>query len=392
MDYRYEKYLIYLCRCVIDGTTPDVDNNINYSVLYRYSLAQKLDGFVYMALEPLGVMPKLDEECYMYSDFRALQIETEQEEYCREFTSILRKKGIDHLVVKGRNIAELYPYSHLRRSSDVDILLLDKNKLGEAGAIMRSLGFETESENENNPHDVYCMNNRIFFELHRSLFPEDTPWHKPALKINERIIPIHGQEHSYLMTPEDLYVFMIAHTAKHVKFSGIGIRMILDIYVYWKKYKNKVNYDLINNTLKEFNLITFEHNLKALAKRWFENDTTENDITDELERFVLSGGWNGNIYIHSAQQIATDIGGTKNHHFARIKQYLNIIFLPYYDMRRIYPSLRKKAILLPFCWIHRICKTILHKHTNISSVLNSVKDTNLDAGQKMNEFNRKIGL
>lgn len=45
-----------------------------------------------------------------------------------------------------------------------------------------------------------------------------------------------GTKHCYEMIVEDFYAYNLAHTAKHMKLSDIGIRVFLDQRLIYKKY------------------------------------------------------------------------------------------------------------------------------------------------------------
>jgi hypothetical protein len=47
-----------------------------------------------------------------------------------------------------------------------------------------------------------------------------------------------GYNYSYCLSDEDFYIYMIYHCAKHFKSGGLGIRMLMDVYVYLNSHQN----------------------------------------------------------------------------------------------------------------------------------------------------------
>ena len=60
------------------------------------------------------------------------------------------------------------------------------------------------------------------------------------------------------MSIDDFYLYMVGHMAKHFKFGGIGIRMLLDFMIFENRLEKDCNRSYIEFNL-DFSFILFRH-------------------------------------------------------------------------------------------------------------------------------------
>ena len=46
-------------------------------------------------------------------------------------------------------------------------------------------------------------------------------------------------------SPEDFYIYLIAHEYRHFSHSGTGLRSLLDVYLFWKKHGEQLDGEYI---------------------------------------------------------------------------------------------------------------------------------------------------
>lgn len=276
----------------------------------------------------------------------------------------LCENGVKILPLKGCVIKRLYYSPNLRVMSDID-LLYDGVTVNQLVVLMEKFGYSTENI-EKNCHDVFhkkpCMN----VELHRKLLPDNSPYKSILYNMFDKAVPDEKISNLYHQKPEDLYIHVIVHAAKHLKASGLGIRPICDIYVLNKIYKDTFDRTYINETLSSVNLNKFEEKLHTLANSFFgENGLIKENITQVDMELLFRGGTYG-------KKITTwEYMG--HGHSSKIGYFFNRLFLPYNSMTDIFPILRKAPVLLPFLWIYRPFDILFHRRYVIKNVLGDIK-------------------
>lgn len=85
------------------------------------------------------------------------------------------------------------------------------------------------------------------------------------------------------MDVNDAYVYIIAHAYKHFIFSGIGIRTLIDIYVYNESCSLDPNY--IYEQYKILGIQDYEKEAREMAYKLFDVPTNDfsNLSKEELE-------------------------------------------------------------------------------------------------------------
>ena len=91
------------------------------------------------------------------------------------------------------------------------------------------------------------------------------------------IKPTKENRYIYEMTKEDFYIHMVAHIARHYVLGGIGIRFVIDEWLYLKAYQDILNWDYINSEFEKNNSFIFVNNFKNLTIKWFKGLDNNNE-------------------------------------------------------------------------------------------------------------------
>ncbi len=393
MDLReYTKYLTYVLACAIDGTEPDgLPEGMDEAVFLELCKFHKLENIVY-----LTIGDKLSETSRAYLEEtynRLLFLQATQQYYLETIEDEFENAKIPYLILKGRELAKLYPREDMRQSSDFDIYIGRENSQ-KARDIMTDVGFEILAYNDHDDdHDEYLADKCVMCELHRVLIQDNHPWQAECNKMPERMILTDGTECCYKLSPEDFYAYNLAHAAKHMKLSGVGIRVFLDQWLILNKYENEINWDKLNDILDKCNLVEFNKNTIALCEYWFENKTPE-DIQKigEMADYVARSGWVGTEEQMTATEVAENAGVTSSRKVAKLKVCWDIIASPYESMVERYPFLRKHKWLTFFCRIHRVFNAIFKKRDLVKKVTSGMDNGDMELGKKIVKFKKGIGL
>ena len=349
----------------------------------------KVENIIYLPLKELNIQDEkimpLFEELYNH----AIINDATQQYYLEVVTDELEAQRIRHCIMKGPVVKKLYPSSDMRQSGDLDIFVDDENT-EKVREIMESLDFETENFNKTNSHDEYKIDQNVIIEIHRSLISNKCEWQSECQKITDRLVLADGCQYRYDMTKEDYYLYMIGHMAKHMKYTGMGIKMVLDVWVYLNAYISILDWDKLNGFLDDCKLLEFEKNIKRLCDYWFNGKEADAIISKLSDYIVLSGNF-GTEEQFLAGEMARNSAGMDNKTVSKLIYYAKIFFFPYKKMCERYTILKKVPVLLPFFWLHRAFTAFFDKE-KATDIKNRYEDVDMEYGKKIIEFKKNIGL
>ncbi len=340
MDREAFSNLIYLASCVINGRRPCADG-MDLDALYRIASHHALTGIIGYALEYAGVEHEAFRQAKAMAIRRAMILNAERKGVLEQ----LEQAGIWYMPLKGAVLQTYYPQIGMREMTDNDILF-DGNRAADVRSIMEQRGFTTviyDSEHRDEYHKLPICN----FEMHRTLF---------FLSKNERILTYYrnvkarlikdeGNRCGYHFSDEDFYLYMIAHEQKHYNWGGIGIRSLLDTYVFWNRFQQTLNGELLQQKLEQLGLVEFERRNRELALALFD----QKPLTVEQEKmleYMASSGTHGNK--------DNVIKNTALKSGSRIKYAAKRLFLSMDAVKENYPLFYRYKILLPFLPLYRL--------------------------------------
>lgn len=256
----------------------------------------------------------------------------------------LEKAEIPFLPLKGAILRTYYPEPWMRTSCDIDILVHESDLERTIGCLSEH-GCTLESRGS---HDASCYAaNGTHIELHYTLIEDDV---NPAVANVLEQVWSHVTPHTQCKYRQDLSnewfcFYHIAHMAKHVASGGCGIRPVLDLWILRQHISYKEAH--LQNLLERSELSLFAQQMQQLSNVWF-GETEHTAITQKIETYILCGGVYGTLNNRiSLQQVKR--GG-------KVRYILSRLWLPYDDLKFIYPSLNGKPILLPFYEMRRWCR------------------------------------
>lgn len=363
-EYSTAQNVLYLAKCAINKVVPDVDRvqSMNVHDVYAFAKKHSLSAIVAMALESAGFSDEISRSIRGTAIRRTIVFESEKNAISKE----LEAAGIWHVLLKGAVIKDIYPEFGIREMADYDILI-DADRAHDVKSIMNRLGYSTESYGNSN-HDAYHKPPVLNFEMHRSLFHQMAI---PAIYnyytgIKSKLIKDDGKQFSYHFSPEDFYIYLIAHEYKHYSNCGTGLRSLLDVYVYEQKYD--LNREYIESELKQLGIADFEEISRKLALGIFGDAALEDDLLNVLDSFINSG-----TYGSWEQFIDNGISKHGRGRGAKLKYILRRLIPEYSNFEINCPSLSKFKILFPFYIVYRFIKTLLLKGKSMLHELKLVK-------------------
>lgn len=257
----------------------------------------------------------------------------------------LNENQIDFLPLKGIILKDYYIDPCTREFADNDILFPnDKSDLIKAFFVNRD--YKVEMFKRTN-HDIYLKAPFYNFEMHRDLFFDVEGNEKNITYFKEPLksAPVkEGYEH--YLSNEDFYIYFTAHSYKHYRHSGCGIRTLIDYYVFLKN--NKLDFEYINNELAKLNLVDFSNQISSLSLKVFNNEPLTKE-EEEMLLYIASSGTYGTIE-HSAEKGVQEKG--------KFRYLMSRLFPPYSFYKTTYPWAYKCPILIPLAWLMRFFRIL----------------------------------
>ncbi|MBO4896837.1 MAG: nucleotidyltransferase family protein [Clostridia bacterium] len=382
--------------------TSDFTANTAISILCSYIKNEQLnidlneeqikDLFLVMKAHDLTHLPGLTiidannkpkYEMFQRAQFMAA-MRYEQQQYQRmKISELFENNGIKYVHLKGSVIAQLYRESWHRTSCDIDILL-NKSDIDKAVKLLSDeLGYKLRQNMTD--HDISLfLGDNIHVELHYDLC-ESCIDLNDAMKSAE---PASGKKYEYVFTPEIIMLYHYAHMATHFKKGGIGLKSVLDLYL----LEHNVKYDkeILNNLLTKGGIKKFADAMLHITKVWFE-DGKPDELTDILKSFIFDSGAYGSLkhtvtmYMHESLE--------KNAGSGNFKYAINRIFLPYKDLKYIYPILLKHKSLIPVYQIKRWITLLSPKRFGkVKKEIKTVAGMNADTSCKIIDMLKELEL
>lgn len=352
----------YLAACALHGEAPQLSNEVDLEALYRFCKAHSITSIVAMALEEVWKTNPTGEEImkkWRQARDKAIRknilLNAERERILAHLESI----GCWYMPLKGILMQFEYPQFGMRQMSDNDILV-DPEKSPEIRDFMTANGYECVQFMQGH-HDEYNRKPVYNFEIHRSLFKKEE-----APELAQYFADIHGRscrdenkQFGFYLNWSDFYIYMTAHAYNHVQESGIGIRYLMDMYVFHKNHANDLDMGYVEQELRRLNALDFENLSKKLALRLFSDPNQIHTLAEEelelLDAYFSSGAYGTESQLLQ-KKLDKNVGEGG---ISRSRYFLRRMFPPVELLGVMYPVVKKHKWLTPFVWVYRLIRTVL---------------------------------
>ena len=338
------KNVIYLSSCAVKGEMPNRErvNGMNLAQLYFAAAKHQLVVAVAFALESAGVTDASFSQAKFMAIRKLMLMDADMN---RLFTE-MEQAGIWYMPLKGAVLKDDYPEFGMRQMADRDILF-DASRAEEVKSIMEGMGY-TSKYFGSSDHDCYYKEPVYNFEMHRVLFGSN---HEAKLqdyfrRVKSRLIKDDGKNYGYHFSPEDFYIYMIAHEYKHYTYSGTGLRSLLDTYVYLTKHELDMGY--VAKEVGKLGITDYEACNRSLAMHLFRKERLSESERKMLHYIVYSGAYGTLDHF---------VGNTmKKKHWNTLDYVLNRFSVPVSKKNKNYTAY---AVTYPFFYKHKIFLPLL---------------------------------
>ena len=384
------QYLLEIVKYISNNKSGELAipaKDMDWGLLVKLAQNHSISNLVHYGVDCLPSEHKPDEETckrLYQSSINAIVRSFNQIEGTKELFQAFEKEGIYALAVKGICTKQHYPQQDMRTMGDVDILYQpqqnDKVKKG-----MRDLGYEQSMEGRK--HDIYSRRPYMAIEMHRELVAAGSKYGSYYESIWNRVKTKENSKYIYEMNREDEYIFTIVHLAGHFKDGGIGIRFVMDVYVY--NHLDGMDWDYVETELKKLKLWEFYENISQLAEAWFgiaeKSNEESNELINRLSTFIITNGTFGSTRNAAAAATAGE---------GRFQSLLNAVFPSLKSMQSMFEWLKKWPILLPYAWILRGIRSVMsrRRRMNIKYHVDKYRSGDKEYGEELQRFFEICGL
>lgn len=317
--------------------------------------------------------------------FKMIMVDKNQLFELSSLEKAFSENAIDYMLLKGALIKSLYPKTEMRPMGDADVLIRTE-QYDKIKPIMQKLGFSAKLESD---HEiVWDKPGKLYLELHKRLIPS---YHKDYYAYFGEGWNLAKQNsdnpYRYEMTSEDTYIYLFAHFAKHYREGGIGIRHLIDLWMYRKSCK-KLDEEYIKQGLEKLLILEFYTNIRRLSAVWFEGAEAD-EKTDFITNVIFSSGSFGTS---EKRQISSGLKASKSGKNVKTTKWIRAIFPNKIVMANNYPILRKAPALMPLMWVARWFRTILFRKNQIKGYINYVKQLSPENISTYQEALNYVGL
>lgn len=355
-------YTIKLAAAAVNSSpAPEKPDGITWDAVIDFAKKQTVLNLISYACETVKNKPEGDTLKYL-REFRKQKIvvEAEQEIEAEDVMDRLEEMGVRHMPLKGYIVKNLYPSPDMRTMGDID-LLIDADMMQNVFDEFLPDGFRFLGDGD--LHSNLARGN-AHFEFHRSLvnasYKNLTAYFGDGFA---RAVRTDGYSYRYELSREDMYIFLLAHLAKHYRYGGTGIRTVLDLYVYRKAVPD-LDMDYIYRETEKIGIDKFQRKAEKIADDWFGGSF--DGTFDSVSGYIISGG----VYGKQGRNLVNEmINSNDSMALGKFKSLLSMVFPNYQLMSEWFPVLKKYKFLLPVFWIVRWFKSLTNKNGNLKKTL-----------------------
>lgn len=286
----------------------------------------------------------------------------------------LNDAEIPFIPLKGSVIRQYYPEPWMRTSCDIDVLVKEADVSRAMDMLLKCFDGKNITRTH---HDISFMTSgSVHIEVHHSLIEGGRIG--TAEKLLENIWdyaePINSS-FERLLRDDMFYYYHLAHMAKHLEGGGCGVRPFLDL---WLLEHIEHDEEKRVRLLEAGGLNTFAAVASQLAAHWFDGKEAEEPAL-ELEKYLIDAGAYGSSENHAA------VKQVQKH--SKASYILTRIWMPYRDLKLLYPRLERHPVLLPVYELKRWCKllkpSMLRRKTKELQTISGMSDAKIDRAGKL---------
>lgn len=376
-------------RAYFENEKPNIPTDADFGKLYSLSSAHNLAPIVFSVIKGNAALKedKTAFEAFKDAFYDAIVNYDMQKAVIDEINGLLTENEIDHIFFKGTQIKEYFPVPELRLMGDIDVLIrLDDRE--KAKRIFTQNGYSLTEDN--GPVYNYRKND-VLVECHTKIVSgkvgnaDAEKYFEDAIN-HAKFVNFCGE-----LEPEYNLAYLLTHIAHHFWFYGAGVKMILDLAVFIRKFNP--NLSEVLSIVDSLGLKRFSQIILSICCDWFGAGEKYTDDTQKTKDFLINYGAFGNLNRSKAAVVKRK--ALEDGHKSDFATKLALLFPSYKKMKNI-PYVKfidGRPYLLPFCWIYRIIYNFKNKKDFVKEATSTLaSDETREQAQKEIQYFEEIGL
>ncbi len=381
-----QKGVVTLLKAAITGEKAHLPDGFDLVEAVHLTGPHHIGALVYEGAARCGVSLQTPAMLKLFQHYcKAVQVSKRQlRDLDRVFTAFDESR-IDYMPLKGSILKALYPKPEMRMMGDADVLIR-LEQYPQIIPIMQALGFEAEKETE---HELVWRSDALMIELHKCLIPESTSDFYTYYGDGWPLARSTGGSR-YAFSPEDTFIFLFAHFAKHYRTCGIGCRHLVDLWVFLRAHP-ELDEKYVQQVLDGLYLGVFYRNIRRTIAMWFE-DGGADDAVDLITEVIFQNGSFGTAEQGIVAAGVRDIQREDQKFQGKTAYIIRRLFPGKEYLQMNYPILKKAPYLLPGVWVYfLISRTLFTKGAwrKHSRNLSALTKENVETHRQMLDF---VGL
>ncbi|MBQ7674706.1 MAG: nucleotidyltransferase family protein [Alphaproteobacteria bacterium] len=345
---RNDRYIIELSRAAIfDDVPAQPDAQIDWEYIYKKSISQNITGLLYTSVVKIAKEQQPDAKLmhdWQKNMLGTIAVNANRYNEFLKMSKIINDKKIKMVGLKGCLLRELYPVPELRTMGDFDVLV-SKASIDATKTIFTDNEYNVIKDS----YGIVCENKKAYWEVFYGL---DEEFAFDSVMYTEKVF--NSAEHNgTIYCPEITYFLahVIIHSARHYMEKGAGIRNICDIALVVDKYKEKIDFKLLENLCIEQNYRNIYGYIINSINKYYKVDVSGIDIEDRnCDKFLEYALLNG-VYGKHGNSLLWQVAKDENENNRGLKR---LLFPSVESLKNRYKYLNTAPILLPIAWIHRL--------------------------------------
>lgn len=383
-----QKGILLLLKSAVTGVSYDLPTEFDLSEIIDFSLKHHITSMIYHGALNCGVsknlpaMNKLFHLTYKYillDERQAYDIE----KICRTFT----ENKIDYMPLKGTILKNFYPSSYMRAMADCDILIRQE-QYELIRNLMLGMGYSETIESD---HEFVWNSPNLNLELHKRLIPSYNKDYYSYFGDGWKLAKAtDNNPYSYELSDEDFFIYIFTHFAKHYRDGGVGIKYMLDLWLY-KIKKDKFDEKYLKSELEKLYLYEFYCNIQKTLAVWFDDAEMDNK-TELITAVIFSSGAYGTIDANLLSRTIRESISSSSVSDSKKQRLIMLCFPSLKVMCNKYPVLKKAPFLLPFAWAYRLLAAALGRHSGSKHLFNTIKSIDEENTSVYHDSLKYVGL
>lgn len=268
-------------------------------------------------------------------------------------TKLLAEHMVSSAILKGVTVGAYYPVPELRKSGDVDLLLMNPEELDKVKQLFLQTGLRIKEEQVALHHVSFVTPEGIEVELH-TMLAEPFDNEKTNRMLQNLLKELQGQTVTqtvmgveFPVLPDAYYAFeLLIHMLQHFLRSGFGLRLLCDWVMFWQKPMAEEDRQKYIELVEQMGLKGFSDMVTLSCIRFL----------GLKEKFVewmdLSGDYQVEAFMREILD-AEEFGKSNNNRMVVLRGtgILDYVREFHHQMCLNYPKAGKCIILWPVLWV-----------------------------------------